>query len=167
MTQEGVLENPPVKRMFGIHLWPWIPTGEVGSKAGPLLAAAGSWEVTIRGKGGHAAAGIGIGVVDPIVAATAIVQQLQTIVSRDLSPIEEGIVSVTMIHAGSAFNVVPDSVLIGGTFRAFSRDVYVKIETRALEIINHVAAAHRSHLNPEPRTPNPEPLSLKVHLSTG
>lgn len=78
------------------------------------LCAKTEKQVTIRGKGGHAAAGIGMGVVDPIVAATAIVQQLQTIVSRDLSPMEEGIVSVTMIHAGAAYNVVPDTVVIGG-----------------------------------------------------
>uniref|UniRef100_A0A7S1EJH8 Peptidase M20 dimerisation domain-containing protein n=2 Tax=Hemiselmis andersenii TaxID=464988 RepID=A0A7S1EJH8_HEMAN len=142
MVQEGVLSNPSVERMFGIHLWPWLKTGEIGAKAGPLLAAAGQFELKVIGKGGHAAAGIGVGVIDPIVAATAIVQQLQTVISRNLSPVEEGIVSVTMIHAGSAFNVIPDSVLVAGTIRAFHRDVYVKIEGRVKAIVESIAAAH-------------------------
>uniref|UniRef100_A0A7S0H9Z4 Peptidase M20 dimerisation domain-containing protein n=1 Tax=Hanusia phi TaxID=3032 RepID=A0A7S0H9Z4_9CRYP len=143
MALDGVLEKPhPVSMMFGMHLWPWIPSGTFALKEGPMLAAAGTFEVAVRGKGGHAAAGIGVDVVDPVVAASAIVTQLQSIVSREVHPNEQAIVSVTRINGGDAYNVIPNEVVIGGTLRAFSRDVYNLIERRTKEIMEFTARAH-------------------------
>mmetsp|Transcript_47527 Transcript_47527/g.74243 ORF Transcript_47527/g.74243 Transcript_47527/m.74243 type:complete len:256 (+) Transcript_47527:3-770(+) len=118
-----------------------MPTGQVGAKPGPLFAAAGTWEVEMVGKGGHAAAGIGAGVVDPVVAASNAVTQLQSIISRNLLPWDKGVVSVTMFHAGDAYNVIPSSVVFGGTIRAFSRETYNLIEQRAKTIIQNTAEA--------------------------
>ena len=111
MLLEGVSDSTEkVKRMFGMHVWPWLPTGSFGMKSGPLMAGAGTFEVVIKGKGGHAAAGVGMGVVDPTVAAAAAVSSLQSIVARDVAPGDQAVVSVTMIHGGNAYNVVPDQV---------------------------------------------------------
>lgn len=113
MLLEGVSDSTEkVKRMFGMHVWPWLPTGSFGMKSGPLMAGAGTFEVVIKGKGGHAAAGVGMGVVDPTVAAAAAVSSLQSIVARDVAPDDQAVVSVTMIHGGNAYNVVPDQVCL-------------------------------------------------------
>jgi metal-dependent amidase/aminoacylase/carboxypeptidase family protein len=111
MLLEGVSDSTDkVKRMFGMHVWPWLPTGSFGMKSGPIMAGAGTFEVVIKGKGGHAAAGIGMGVVDPTVAAAAAISSLQSIVARDVAPDDQAVISVTMIHGGNAYNVVPDQV---------------------------------------------------------
>jgi IAA-amino acid hydrolase len=106
------------------------------------MAGAGSFEVVMKGKGGHAAAGVGLGVVDPLVAAAAAVTALQNIVAREVAPVDQAVLSVTMIHGGDAYNVVPNQVTFGGTLRAFSRKTYDLIETRAKEIIRFTAAAY-------------------------
>ena len=80
MLLEGISDSTDkVKRLFGMHVWPWLPTGSMGVKSGPLMAAAGTFEVVIKGKGGHAAAGVGMGVIDPTVAAAAAVTSLQVL----------------------------------------------------------------------------------------
>jgi len=142
MSQEGVLQSPPVQKVFGMHVWPWLPSGSVAALKGPVFAAAGRFEVIVHGEGGHAACGIGVGVVDPILAASAIVTALQSIVARDVAPVDQGVVSVTKMHAGEAFNVIPPSVTMGGTLRAFKKETYATIERRAREIMEGVAKAH-------------------------
>mmetsp|Transcript_78942 Transcript_78942/g.118656 ORF Transcript_78942/g.118656 Transcript_78942/m.118656 type:complete len:463 (+) Transcript_78942:19-1407(+) len=142
MAQEGVLLSPPVQKVFGMHVWPWLPTGSFAALAGPVFAAAGRFEVVVHGEGGHAACGIGVGVVDPILAASSIVTTLQSIVARDVAPVDQAVVSITRMHAGEAFNVVPPSVTLGGTLRAFRKDTYAKIERRAREIMTGIAMAH-------------------------
>ncbi|KAJ1479825.1 hypothetical protein T484DRAFT_1902107 [Baffinella frigidus] len=142
MTQEGVLDNPRVQRMFGMHVWPWLASGHVATAPGPLMAAAGTWEATITGVGGHAAAGIGIAVVDPVVATSAAITALHSIVSRDVRPGDSAVVSVTMVNGGHVHNVIPQSVTIGGTLRAFSREVYSTIERRTKEVLEGTAKAY-------------------------
>src|SRR4051812_19226754 len=118
MCNEGALENPKVQRAFGLHVWPYIPTGVIASCAGPMLASAGMVEIVVHGVGGHAA--MPHTTVDPIVAAARIVGELQTIVSRELDPMTPGVVSITTIHGGDAFNVIPPEVRLQGTIRSLT-----------------------------------------------
>src|SRR5690606_16329006 len=108
MRDEGALNDPPVQRIFGLHVWPQLPTGTFGSRPGVFLAAAGSLEMIVRGRGGHAA--MPHLTVDPVSVAAKIINELQTIVSRELDPLNPGVVSITTIHAGEAYNVIPESV---------------------------------------------------------
>ena len=110
-----------------------IPSGSVASRAGPLLAACDRFEVLISGVGGHAA--MPHLTVDPIVAASAIVMNLQTIVSRTISPLESGVCSITKIEAGEAFNIIPASVLMRGTIRSLATDTLMELQKKVDHII--------------------------------
>lgn len=141
MRDEGALENPAVDRVFGLHVWPQLPVGTFGSRPGVFLAAAGAVEITVHGRGGHAA--MPHLTVDPVVAAAKIVTELQTIVSRELDPLNPGVVSLTTIHGGEAYNVIPETVQLRGTIRALSIETLQQIQQRVREITAAVAAAHR------------------------
>ncbi len=141
MRDEGALKNPTVERIFGLHVWPQLPVGSFGSRAGVFLAAAGCVEITIQGRGGHAA--MPHLTFDPVVVAAKIVTELQTIVSRELDPLDPGVVSITTIHGGEAYNVIPETVTLRGTIRAISMETLQQIQERVLEIAAGVAAAHR------------------------
>jgi amidohydrolase len=118
MIQDGVLLNPKVDAAFGLHLWNDKPVGIVALNPGPLMAGVDSFDLTIHGKGGHGAAPHQT--IDPIVASVQVINSLQTIVSRNVDPLETAVVTVAAIHAGSAFNVIADSAVLKGTVRYFS-----------------------------------------------
>lgn len=141
MCEAGVLSAPNVERIFGLHVWPAVPTGSIGSRAGELLASAGSMTITVSGIGGHAA--LPHTTVDPVVTAAKIVCELQTIVSRELDPISSGVVSVTTIHGGEAFNVIPPEVKLTGTIRSLTIEGMEFLRERVRSICTHVAAANR------------------------
>jgi IAA-amino acid hydrolase len=141
MRDEGALKNPIVERIFGLHVWPQLPVGSFGSRAGVFLAAAGCVEITIHGCGGHAA--MPHLTVDPVVVAAKIVTELQTIVSRELDPQTPGVVSITAIHGGEAYNVIPETVTLRGTMRALTMGTLQQIQQRVGEIAAGVASAHR------------------------
>jgi len=141
MRDEGVLENPAVERIFGLHVWPQLPVGSFGSRAGVFLAAAGAVEIAVHGRGGHAA--MPHLTVDPVVVAAKIVTELQTIVSRELDPLNPGVVSITTIHGGEAYNVIPETVRLRGTIRAISMETLRQMQQRVSEITAAVATAHR------------------------
>jgi len=147
MCEAGVLEAPNVQRIFGLHVWPSIPTGSIGSRAGELLASAGSMSITVHGSGGHAA--LPHTAVDPIVTASKIVCELQTIVSRELDPIQSGVVSITTMHGGEAFNVIPPEVKLTGTIRSLSVEGMKFLRERVSAICTHVAAANRCEAHVE------------------
>jgi amidohydrolase len=117
MIEDGVLEGPSVDAAFGIHLWNDLPVGSVGVMAGPVMASVDQFDITVLGRGGHAAAPHQT--IDPVLIAAHVVTGLQSLVSRRRSPLEEGVVSVTEIHAGRAFNVIPDRASLRGTVRTF------------------------------------------------
>jgi IAA-amino acid hydrolase len=141
MRDEGALDDPPVQRIFGLHVWPLLPTGTFGSRPGVFLAAAGEVEIAVRGKGGHAA--MPHLAVDPVSVAAKLVTELQTIVSRELDPLNSGVVSITSIHGGEAYNVIPEAVRLRGTVRALSMENLLFIQQRVREIATQVGAAHR------------------------
>jgi IAA-amino acid hydrolase len=141
MCDEGALENPKVQRAFGLHVWPYIPTGVIASCAGPMLASAGMLEIVVHGVGGHAA--MPHTTVDPVVAAARIVGELQTIVSREVDPMTPAVVSITTIHGGDAFNVIPPEVRLQGTIRSMTMAGLQFLQERVRAIAEGTAAAHR------------------------
>ncbi|MFM7470250.1 MAG: M20 family metallopeptidase [Nodosilinea sp.] len=120
MIQAGVLTNPQVEAMVGLHLWNNLPLGTVGVRAGALMAATENFNLTIQGKGGHGA--LPHQTVDAIVVGAQIVGNLQSIVARNVDPIKSAVVTVGEFHAGTARNVVADVAHIGGTVRYFDPD---------------------------------------------
>ncbi len=117
MIADGVLDAPKVDAAFGIHLWNDLPVGTVGVMPGPIMASVDEFEIAILGRGGHAAAPHQT--VDPVLAAAHVVTGLQSLVARRRNPLEEGVVSVTQVSAGHAFNVIPGRADLRGTVRTF------------------------------------------------
>ena len=139
MIAEGLFTRFPMEAVFGMHNWPGLPAGSLAASAGPVMASANTFKLVIRGKGAHAALPhLG---TDPVVVAAQTVLALQTIVSRNVKPIDAAVLSVTMIHAGEATNVIPDSCTIEGTVRTFSVAALDIIEPRFRQIAQHTAAA--------------------------
>ncbi len=121
MVEDGVLLNvggPPIDAIFGLHGWPGLKVGQAGTRPGPLLASVDGFRVVIKGQGTHAAAPQNG--VDPIVAGAAIVQALQTVIAREVDPADAAVLTVAQFHAGSTFNVIPESAEIVGTIRALT-----------------------------------------------
>ncbi|PSS07374.1 IAA-amino acid hydrolase ILR1-like [Actinidia chinensis var. chinensis] len=139
MIDAGVLEN--VEAIFGLHVSHYLPIGEVASRAGPILAGSGVFEAVINGKGGHAA--IPQHSIDPILAASNVIVSLQHLVSREADPLDSQVVTVAKFQGGGAFNVIPDSVTIGGTFRAFSKKSFTQLRQRIEEVIIGQATVQR------------------------
>jgi amidohydrolase len=139
MIKDGLFEQFPMEAVFGMHNWPGSEVGKFAVSAGPVMASSNEFKITIRGKGGHAA--MPHNALDPVPVACQMVQAFQTIISRNKKPIDAGVISVTMIHAGEATNVIPDSCELQGTVRTFSVAVLDMIEQRMGEIAHHTAAA--------------------------
>lgn len=139
MIADGALEN--VEAIFALHVSSGLPVGQVSTRAGPLLAGSGFFQAVIHGKGGHAANPHHS--VDPILAASNVVITLQYIVSREADPLDPQVVTVGNFQAGNAFNVIPDSVTIGGTFRAFVKSSLLQLKKRIQEVITTQAAVQR------------------------
>ncbi|KAI3845811.1 hypothetical protein MKX03_020308 [Papaver bracteatum] len=139
MIEAGALQN--IDAIFALHVTARTHAGFVSSRPGPILAGCGMFEAVISGKGGHAA--IPQHTIDPILAASNIILSLQQIVSREADPLDSQVVTVAKFHGGGAFNVIPDSVTIGGTFRALSKESLVNLMHRIEEVIVAQAAVNR------------------------
>jgi len=139
MMRDGLFEKFPMEAVFGMHNWPGMPAGSFAVSPGPVMASSNEFKITIRGKGGHAA--LPHNAIDPVPVACQMVQSFQTIISRNKKPIDAGVISVTMIHAGEATNVIPDSCELQGTVRTFTLDVLDLIEQRMRQIAEHTCAA--------------------------
>jgi hippurate hydrolase len=144
MVEQGLFEKFPCDAVYGMHNWPGMPAGQFGFRAGPTMASFDIFEIELTGRGSHAA--LPHTGIDPIVAAAALVQALQTITSRNVDPIESAVVSVTQIHAGDTWNVIPDAAIVRGTARAFKPEVQDLIERRLREICAGIADAHGARL---------------------
>jgi amidohydrolase len=117
MIADGVLDAPTVNAAFGIHLWNNLPTGKIGLMVGPVMAAVDQFDITVVGRGGHA--GHPHQTVDPVVIAAQVTVGLQAMISRQRDPFEAGLISVTHVKAGEAYNVIPDRALLRGTVRSY------------------------------------------------
>ena len=139
MVEEGMLARYPVEAIYGMHNWPGLPAGQFAVRPGPMMAAFDIFEITVSGRGAHAAMPhLGI---DPVVAAAQIVNGLQTIASRNTHPLQGAVVSVTQIHGGDTWNVIPESVVLRGTTRAFDPEVRDALEPAIRRVAEGVAAA--------------------------
>jgi amidohydrolase len=139
MIKDGLFDKFPMEAIFGAHNWPGMKVGQFGVTPGPCFASSNEFKITVRGKGSHAA--LPHNGVDPVPIACQMVQGFQTIITRNKRPIDAGVISVTMIHAGEATNVVPDSCVLEGTVRTFTLEVLDMIERRMKEVAEHTCAA--------------------------
>lgn len=146
MCEEGCLDGailgPPVERMYGLHGWPTLALGTVGIRPGPFFACSDRFEIEILGEGSHAA--FPHHARDPVLAAAQTVLALQSIVARNVDPLDSAVVSATIVRAGSAMNVIPPTASIAGTARALLPSVRDLIERRIVEVARAAAAIHGS-----------------------
>lgn len=148
---DGVLEG--VDRVLGVHLWNELPVGTLGVKAGPLMAAVDRLKIVVRGRGGHG--GQPQRAADPVVAAAHLVTALQTIVAREVSPLEPAVLTIGSIHGGEAFNVIPDQVTLTGTLRSFDPDLRRSLPERIGRIAGGIAEGLGCRAEVEVRAGNP------------
>ncbi len=153
MIEDGLFDLFPCEEVYGMHNAPGIPVGRFAMREGPFLAAFDIFEITIRGVGTHAA--MPDHGVDPMIPAAQIVLALQSLASRETSPLDTVVVSVTQFHGGDTWNVIPDNVVLRGTCRWFGAKVRDALESSMLRIVEGIAAAHRceAHLRYERRYP--------------
>lgn len=136
MIKDGCLND--VDEIYALHVWPWLETGVVGISNGPAMAQADAFDITIQGKGGHAAAPHDCN--DPIVAGSYLVTQLQTLVSRYVSPLDSAVVTVTQFHAGSAYNVIPSEAHLKGTVRTYRPETQKFIRSKMEDLVSPIGA---------------------------
>jgi len=140
MREEGALKNPAVERIFGLHVWPQLPSGQIGSREGTFLAATSSLSLTVKGVGGHAA--VPQLTKDPVLTSARIITNLQSIISRELDPLDSGVISITVINGGNASNVIPSEVKVKGTLRSLTMDGLKELQKRVKEIAEGIAQTH-------------------------
>jgi hippurate hydrolase len=143
MVDEGVADG--VSSIFALHLWPGLPFGKVATKAGPIMAAADAFEMEIKASGGHGA--MPHLASDAIAIAAQVVTALQTIVSREVDPVEPAVLTVGEIGAGTAFNIIPDKARLGGTVRTLNADLRKKIPARIEELARGIAKGMRGDIH--------------------
>jgi len=139
MCKEGIMDRFDIGQVYGIHNFPGMPLGFIGGRAGPLLAAADEFQINITGQGGHAA--MPNTTIDPVMIAVQIAQALQTIVSRNVDPIDNAVLSITRIETGTTHNIVPAGAFMQGTVRTVKKETRDAIVTRMRAIVEQVAAA--------------------------
>lgn len=145
MIDDGLFQDFPMESVYAIHNWPGLAIGEIAMRSGPIMAAMDVFEIKIIGKGGHAA--LPHLVIDPIPVGAQVILALQNIVSRNLSPTDTAVVSVTQLHAGDAWAVVPKEIVLKGTVRSFTPRVQKLIEQRMKEITSGICTANNCDFN--------------------
>jgi amidohydrolase len=139
MIRDGLFDLFPCDAVFGMHNWPGIPVGDFAVTPGPMMASSNEFQITVKGKGGHAA--LPHNSADPVFAASQIIGSLQAIITRNKRPVDAAVLSITQFHAGDASNIIPDSAWIGGTVRTFTIEVLDLIESRLHQIASATAQA--------------------------
>ena len=140
MVEDGLMERFGIDEVYGMHNMPGLAVGDFAMRPGPIMAATDEFLITVRGVGGHAARPHGT--IDPILVGTALVQALQSIVSRSVNPVDSAVVSVTRFHSGEATNVIADRAEIAGTARTLKPEIRDLVERRMGEIAAGIAGAH-------------------------
>ncbi len=151
VVADGVMEGVDVA--LGVHLWNELPVGTIGVKAGPLMAAVDRLRIVVQGRGGHG--GQPQRSADPIVAAAHLVTALQSIVAREVAPVDAAVVTIGSIHGGEAFNVIPDEVVLTGTIRTFDEALRNSMPERLTRIAQGIAGALQCRAEVEVRQGNP------------
>ena len=141
MVEQGLFERFPANEVYALHNWPGLPPGKIAVRAGPMMAATDEIEITVRGRGGHAA--MPHLAVDPVVATAHIIAALQTVASRNVNPVDSVVVSVCSMQTSQfgAYNIIPDAVRLTGTVRSFRPETRSLAEARVREIVELIARA--------------------------
>ena len=133
MIEDGLFDKFPMDAVYGLHNWPGLPVGEIAINNGPMMASFDTFEITLTGKGTHAAMPhLG---ADPIAAGAALITNIQSIVSRRISPLKSGVISVTQMNSGDTTNVIPDYAILKGTVRSFDMDVRQSMQDMLTEMV--------------------------------
>ena len=140
MIQDGMFDDFKIDEVYALHNWPELPIGSIGVNSGPMMAAVDEFDIVVKGRGGHAA--IPQLAIDPVVIASQIVLAVQTIVSRSTDPVDKALISITKINGGTAYNVIDDSVKLGGTVRTFKPETRSFYEKKLKEISAGIAKAN-------------------------
>ena len=170
MIDEGLFERFPCEAVFGMHNWPGTAVGTFSVTPGPMMASSNEFEITIRGKGAHAA--LPHNGIDPVLVATHLVQALQSIITRNKKPVEAAVLSVTEIHAGDATNIIPDSAIVRGTVRTFTIETLDLIESRMKALTEQLPPAFGAtgslhfHRNYPPTINEPAQTAFAVGVMT-
>ncbi|WP_158044454.1 M20 aminoacylase family protein [Skermanella pratensis] len=139
MVREGLFDLFPAREVYGMHNWPEMPAGSIAVRTGPIMAAADQFDIRVRGHGAHGA--MPHHGVDPVVVAAHVVTALQSLVSRNTDPLRSAVVSVTQIHGGAAYNVIPAEVVLSGTVRTFEPAVQDSVEAGLKRVATATAEA--------------------------
>ncbi|MEL0620817.1 M20 aminoacylase family protein [Psychrobacter proteolyticus] len=133
MIDDGLFDKFPMDAVYGLHNWPGLPVGEIAVNNGPMMASFDTFEITLTGKGTHAAMPhLG---ADPIAAGAALITNIQSIISRRVSPLQSGVISVTQMNSGDTTNVIPDVAILKGTVRSFNMDVRQSMQEMLTEMV--------------------------------
>ncbi|NBC31632.1 MAG: amidohydrolase [Alphaproteobacteria bacterium] len=139
MIEAGLFDRFPCDEVYALHNWPDLPVGTIGLRAGPIMAAADVFEIAVTGTGGHAA--MPHKTIDPVLVAAHIITALQSLVSRRADPFDPAVVSVTQVHAGTAYNVIPETALLRGTVRTVEAATRDFLENEVGRVASGIAAA--------------------------
>ena len=140
MIKDGLFNDFKIDEVYALHNWPELPLGQFGVSEGAMMASVEDFDIIVRGKGGHAA--IPDLTVDPVVISSQIILAIQTIISRNLNPIDKALISVTKVHGGSAYNVIDDEVMLSGTIRTFKDETRKIIEDKMNYTAKGIAKAN-------------------------
>jgi amidohydrolase len=140
MVEEGLFERFPMDMVFGLHNWPGMPAGSIGVTEGPVMAGTDRFEISLTGRGGHAA--MPHQAVDVVLAGSALVQALQSLVSRNTDPLDAAVVSVTRFQAGHIDNVLPETATLGGTVRALNERLQATLEAGLRRVCSGIEATY-------------------------
>ena len=140
MLEDGLVDRFKIEEFYGLHNLPGLPAGQFGIREGGIMAATDEFQITIEGRGGHAA--LPHNTIDPVVIAAQLILALQTIVSRNVDPMRESVLSVTMVEAGTAFNVIPRTVKLTGTVRTLDEGVRSFMEERLRAVTNGIVSTY-------------------------
>jgi amidohydrolase len=161
MIEEGALSNPAVDRIYGLHLWPTVPSGKFGVRWGPMMAQTSDFSITVHGKSAHASTPqMG---VDAIVVAAELITMLQTVITRDVDPHQDALLTLGKIDGGTSHNIIADKVVMKGTLRTFGDGLYRDLAKRMGSLMSGLQTAtgatfEISHLAQYPCVSNPRPL---------
>ena len=170
MVEAGVLDDPHVDVVYGLHMWSQAPSGVISTRPGPMMAASDTIEITVRGRGGHGAQPEHT--IDPIATAAQFIASVQTIVSRKLDPLEPAVVTIGSIHGGTIHNVIPDEVRMLGTLRTFNEELRDVMASKIETVLSGCCASARAtydytYLRRYPVTANdPDEAAYLVDLAT-
>ena len=158
MIQDGMFDDFKIDEVYALHNWPELPLGSIGVNSGPMMAAVDEFDIVVKGRGGHAA--IPQLAIDPVVIASQIVLAVQTIVSRSTDPVDKALISITKISGGTAYNVIDDSVKMGGTIRTFKPETRAFYEKKLNEISLGIAKANGADTDVEFHLTNKYPPTI-------